>query len=175
MASDGPNSPGTVVNDSSNGGSGEWRSPDSAKASDDSRADCEATAETYTQYLKATDFGFSIPGGATINGIFVTTEGQVVSGVFDVAYAHLVLAGTPNGSYERSIGVGGSGSDANSDTGAEDDLWDASLTASDINDSGFGVAFQYYSTGGATIAIDHVVMTVYYTDGFKPGLMFACF
>ena len=54
-----------------------WDNPDYAKASDNAYAiatDYNDIKPSYSHYLKATNFGFSIPSGATINGILVEFE-----------------------------------------------------------------------------------------------------
>lgn len=71
MATQGPYSPGTMADDSTVG-TVTWVNPDNAKASDDVRAIMYYGGSSH--YLKATNFGFSIPAGATINGIVVEIE-----------------------------------------------------------------------------------------------------
>jgi len=72
----GPNSPSTVTDDSGSGGDRAWSYPEYAKQSDDKHAEVSAGAgvTSYSHYLKATDFGFSIPSDATIDGILVEIE-----------------------------------------------------------------------------------------------------
>lgn len=66
----GPNSPGTIANDAGIG-SISWSNTGNAASSNGAYA--SAAAGT-TQYLEASNFGFAIPGGATIEGIEVTVE-----------------------------------------------------------------------------------------------------
>ena len=71
MASVGPYDPGTVVDDSAVG-TETWSTPQYAKYNDGNYTFASASSSTkYTHYLKATNFGFSIPSGATIDGIKV--------------------------------------------------------------------------------------------------------
>lgn len=65
-----PKSPATLADDNAVG-SAEWDTPANAGASDDVRT--TASGGT-THYLKATNFGFSIPAAATITGVRVTIE-----------------------------------------------------------------------------------------------------
>ncbi|MEI6850186.1 MAG: hypothetical protein WCK29_04045 [archaeon] len=57
--------------DDSSTGTVSRSNPDNAKANDSSYTQAGASVITSTHYLKATNFGFSIPNNATINGILV--------------------------------------------------------------------------------------------------------
>ena len=65
-------SPGTVV-DSDATGTVAWTNPMNATTSDNVYATISCPTGI-SHYLKATNFGFSIPTGATINGIVVEIE-----------------------------------------------------------------------------------------------------
>jgi hypothetical protein len=60
--SSGPNSPDSAADQ------GDWNNPTNVFSSDDSRADHSGTNQ---HILRAYDFKFSIPAGATINGFYV--------------------------------------------------------------------------------------------------------
>ena len=71
----GATSPGTTADDSAVG-TIVWTNPNNSKVSDNvyaivTNANCGIPT---SHYLKATNFGFSIPAGATINGIVVEIE-----------------------------------------------------------------------------------------------------
>jgi hypothetical protein len=51
-----------------------WILPDRAKAHDTLRTSADIDGLKTSHYLKATNFGFSIPAGAIINGIVVEIE-----------------------------------------------------------------------------------------------------
>ena len=72
-ASAGPNSPGTMADDATVG-TAAWTNPDNAKVSDNVYTTVGAGDTGISHYLKATNFGFSIPSGATIGGILVEIE-----------------------------------------------------------------------------------------------------
>ena len=67
----GPNNPSTGANNSSIG-SRSWSSTNNVVSSNDSYATVSLSRNQTSNYLMATGFGFSIPTGATINGITVT-------------------------------------------------------------------------------------------------------
>jgi hypothetical protein len=78
--SNGPRNGGTFADDASIG-TVTWTSPANAQYSDNIRASAILTT-TYrvSHYLKATNFGFNIPGNATIQGIQVDVERSVSGG-----------------------------------------------------------------------------------------------
>src|SRR5262245_33339365 len=100
--SQGPNSPGTVVSDSSFG-TNPWFSPGNAAVSDDTYA-FDFLGGSVTEYLKATGFGFAIPAGGVIKGIRVDVEksrGGGLSGIISDARARIVKGGVV-GATDRS-------------------------------------------------------------------------
>ena len=77
---DSTKSPGTMASDSSNGGDVAWTSVDNAKVSDNAYANCTSVDTETTEYLKATNFSFAIPGGNNIDGIELIIERQSALG-----------------------------------------------------------------------------------------------
>jgi len=67
-ADEGANSPGTMADDATVG-TVAWSNPDRAKSLADGNATAVLSSLGVSHYLKATNFGFSIPTGATIDGI----------------------------------------------------------------------------------------------------------
>jgi hypothetical protein len=168
MPSAGPNSPGTVVSDATPGGTA-WADPGNAAASDNTYATCGSFSNT--QYLKATNFGFAVPGGATIDGVVVEVELAKTSteDCFDFT-ARLVKGGAVAGSNYATLAP-----TANIDTyrtyGGAADLWGLSLTAADVNAADFGFVFRLNNggKGSPSARVDHVRVTVYYTGGAAAG------
>lgn len=123
---------------------------------------------TYSNYLKATNFGFAVPAGATIDGIEVNIERtRAIGRVYDNE-VKIVKAGSI-GTTDKSGGALWGGEDFSRTTatfGGADDLWGETWTADDINSGGFGVAFATKMTivgGGGYAKVDHIQITVYYT------------
>lgn len=163
MASQGPNSPGTLADDGSVGSTA-WSNPTNAAASDDSRATCGGVSGP-SHYLKATNFGFSIPSSATIVGIEVSIERSAASASPAVTdnRVNLVLAGTIQ-SYNNADPDQWPTSDAAEIHGGATDLWNqVGLTPADINDSGFGCALSA-NMANNTARVDHITITVYYVE-----------
>lgn len=146
-----------------------WTNPNNAKVSDDSYA----TADCYgTHYLKATNFGFSVPTGATINGITAEFETKYISGTENVYYGivKIVKADGTIGSTNRGGNEALTWSyvaDHYDLFGANNDLWGEIWTAEDINNYNFGVVITGNDpgdgSGSAVGGVDHIRITVYYT------------
>lgn len=163
--SSGPNSPGTVAEDSSNGGSGPWASADAAAASDGSSAQASTSGSgDVTYYLKATNFGFSIDTGATIDGIKLQIEKQGCCGDFgqDVE-VKLVKGGTVQGNNKASVDPWNPVAFAITDYGGTTDLWGLTWTPANINASNFGAVISAGNTS-TLYAVDHMKITVTYTE-----------
>ena len=167
MASSGPNSGGTFENDATVG-TVDWANPDRAVASDDSRSTAYiGAAASTTKYLKATNFGFDIPVGATINGILVEIEKSTYDAYVSSDYSvKIVKGGTIQGD---EMALGGNwpiaGAEAYYSHGGATILCGLSWEYSDINSSGFGVVVSASLASWATARIDHIRITVYYTEG----------
>ncbi|MDD4319773.1 MAG: hypothetical protein PHW10_05625 [Candidatus Peribacteraceae bacterium] len=163
----GPNSPGTIVDDDSVGTIA-WTNPSNAISSDDSYAATDAIIYTQqSHYLKATNFGFSIPVGATIDGILVEVERTSVgmAGVSDAA-ARIVKSDGAIGTTDNMIGSWNPTENYYS-YGSSFELWGEDWTAEDINDDDFGFAISAIGIGGSSqrsARIDHIRITVSYTE-----------
>lgn len=165
MASSGPNSPGTFANDAGSGGSYTWSNLSFASTSNNQYATCTVNANGVTYFLKCTNFGFAIPGGSTIDGISVGVECSSDQLFATDLTVQLVNGGAISGdnkayfpdiTMESIITYGGAA-----------DLWGLSFNVSDINSSTFGIAWCGQNSSikfSATYYIDHVTITVYYTE-----------
>jgi len=156
----GPNSPGAVVSDGSFGSSS-WAAPGNGLTSNEAWAQA-APAGLPTQYLKATNYGFALPGPAEIVGIEVNIERHCLGGTIHDERVRIVKGGVV-GSTERALGATWpTGTDAVATYGGSSDLWGETWTPADINANGFGVALSVVD--GADLAlVDHMTITVYYS------------
>ena len=168
MSTQGPLSPATIITDDSNGGDINWTNPGNAVSSNNSYALVTMTFTHFSYWLVVKNFGFSIPSGATINGVVVEVECN--ANADNLVEGYLVKNGTiqSQGTNEMSnMPSHITSSDAYvsaPDEGLPPTLWGIALTSSDVNNSGFGVAF--FIQGGIsqlTFNVDHVRMTVDYT------------
>jgi len=173
-------SPGTVVDDSAVGAIA-WSNPDNAKVSDNAYATiylASGGGTQYSHYLKATNFGFAIPAGATINGILVEDECKATNNdatnYVQNAVVRLVKGGTVQGDTKFDPNFMPL-SDAYRSIGSSTDKWGLELSAGDVNANDFGVVFEATirsDSGWPAITgyIDHIRITVYYTvPTYKDG------
>lgn len=162
--SSGPNSPGTMADDASIG-SVIWGGPNNAKVSDNAYTSYLSAGSDISHYIQATNFSFSIPAGATIDGITVEAEkSKTGSGDITDISARLVKGGMPFSSdmYNTSVWPG---VDAYSTYGSTSNLWGVTWTPDDINSStfGFGLSAMGSGTPPITAQVDHIRITVNYT------------
>lgn len=173
MPSSGPNSPGTAANDAAVGTLA-WTSPGNCKTSNNTYTQCFGISGTqFSNYLKATNFGFSIPGGATIDGILVEIERYASHNSASLfAYdevVKLVKNGTVVGTNLGVLVTKWATGEAVFSYGGSSELWGTSWADSDINNTNFGVVLQVEVNNWAKVNIyayvDHIKITVYYTGG----------
>ncbi|TSC61926.1 MAG: hypothetical protein G01um1014106_684, partial [Parcubacteria group bacterium Gr01-1014_106] len=157
-------------------GSGTWSNPSNAASSNDARA--TASGAGGSQYLKATNFSFSIPSGATITGIVVQVErvrSVDITNMEDNSI-RLVQDGTIAGNNKATSTVWPFDPESTAAYGSSSDLWGLSWTASQINSADFGVVISVKRTDGCEspcteggAGIDHVTITVSYTPAVSGG------
>lgn len=127
--------------------------------------------------IDLTNFGFSIPAGSTITGILVEPKAAVSLGdspsrIYSGTKAHapkanetaqLLKAGSPAGTANASWApVGGlCPNTAFLSLGGAGNTWGTAWTASDINNSNFGVRITD-SAGAGPVFLDAVRITVFY-------------
>ena len=167
----GANSPGTVADDNATG-TVAWVNPMNATTSDNVYATATFTITSESYYLKATNFGFSIPAGATINGILVeverTNQYSSEDQVYD-KYVKIVKSDGPIGTTNKANLINWPADDTYVSYGSSTDVWDETWIAEDINDVDFGVVLSAYIThlaqnAGALAKVDHIKITITYTE-----------
>lgn len=170
MATQGPNYAGTGANDASVG-TVAWSNPTRITASDDSRSQAaRAGSSSTSQYLKGTNFGFSIPTGATIDGITVEIERykSAGSGICVDNEIKIVKADGTIGTTNKASGTNWTTSESFFTYGGASDLWGETWTAADINDADFGIVIRITLTMSAESSVnadvDSVRITINYTE-----------
>jgi len=129
------------------------------------------TPSGVSQELTATNFGFTIPAGAVINGVQVDIEWWAINDIFCCVTAGqndvtLLKAGIATGANRGSIFVALPTSNAFTTFGSNSDLWGATWTSSDINATNFGVQLSLIDNTGAgngAASVDFVQITVTFT------------
>ena len=165
-----------------------WNNVTNALSSNNTYSACTTTSSPitnwsgYTNYLSLTDFNAVIPSSAIINGLTVSVErkniltGQADS--LDVTTDAIFLMYDVTGTattvgQKKSSATTWTSTDSIETFGGSSDTWGRSWTASEINNSNFGVALSAnlnytYSIEGSGPAgapqVDAITITVDYTD-----------
>lgn len=149
-ATAGANNCAIGVNDTSTG-SVAWVTPGNACVASASTSTGNITSTTPSNYLKVTNFGFSIPTGSVIQGIVFTVSrsSTVNKGNRAIDNAVRVVKGGTIGSTDNSNGSNWATTPVNYGTTAY--LWGDSWTAADVNSTGFGLAISAKSNGANAI------------------------
>ncbi len=145
---------------------GTWTNANNAASINGSCALGDGSSSTS---LTLTNWGFSIPAGATVLGVTVRS----VSSFNDVSTQdriRLVKAGAQTGSFKTLNGPGSTsipscgnpiGGPSGLTVGGTADLWGATLTPAEVNATNFGV---FYDNDFSNTAVDGVDITVTYND-----------
>lgn len=161
--------PVTVVSTSTNAFQIAWANPTDAVGADGEFAAYNSTVlavDEESENLDATDFAWSVPTTATIDGIKVEYDrySDTASGIADVLI-QLIVGGTATGNNNSAAALWPT-THTIATFGSSSDLWGLTPTPADVNGSTFGVRLRCKNTTGAgEIAnVDQVRITVYYTD-----------
>lgn len=170
MATQGPLYPGTVTTESiSTESANDWTTPGNIAADD--AAEATITAASYDSpdisfRLKAQNFTFTIPTGATIDGITVEIDRRsiIASSGVDFRVQLLDAAGALVGTNKASATVWPTSSTIATYGGAAD-TWSASPTVAMVNDVDFGVVLSVTANiANADIGVDFIRVTITYTE-----------
>lgn len=193
----GPSSPFTAVDSGVPGPTGNvvWQNPTFSEVLDGIVTTAQVVAtdngigginQGGSDYLQISNFGFTIPAGATITGVAATIYKQGVrvssypNGVIDDA-VYLVKAGAiqSGGTNHADIGVWPISYIAPTNYGSSVDLWGIALTPSDVNNSGFGIAIAAATQATQldprtdenimSAQIDYASIAIYYTIAGTPS------
>lgn len=172
MADTGFGSPQSVVNVDRSGGV-DWINVTNADTQNDSYAYGSPLFDgDEMDWLRATRFGFSVPAGATINGIEVEIDrkSDTANGIIDSAIYLRKTAGQAGDN--KSVGAiwDTTDDDAYNSFGGAADLWGTTWTQSEINSPNFGVDISPENSNAffPICYIDHVQIKVTYTEGGAP-------
>jgi hypothetical protein len=168
---------GTAVDDSSIG-TLTWTDPSNATGdgTDGNYASLIATASSeYTHYLKLTNYGFSIPAGATINGVQLQIRNAGIptgTGFFAWNAIKLVNASGTIGTANKATGNLNS-APTTSTFGGSADTWAGEASAIDWNDADAGCAISVGTTptitGDSYLYIYFVQIIITYTEAPAAG------
>ncbi|UZJ39150.1 hypothetical protein OO185_04250 [Prosthecochloris sp. SCSIO W1102] len=151
----------------------DWVNPSNITVENDStyaEADIRSS-DDFSDYLRATNLGLSVPSGATIDGVEVEVrkEGESTSGanIYD-KYVYLVGNGSAISGCENKAKFAEWGDDVpfTASYGGSADTWNCSLTSSIVNSSTFGVQLMAENRKYATrwARVYWIKVKVYYTE-----------
>ena len=129
-----------------------------------------ALSSANSNYLVASNFGFSIPTAAVICGITVEVERSasgLAIGASVIDNSVKILKGGATTGTDHASGSAWPSSEAYATYGSSADAWGTTWTPAQINASNFGVAVSAKLTTGLaalflTPGIDHIRVSVYY-------------
>ncbi len=147
----------------------EWTNPSKVIDQDDDETfvSFNTATETSSDWLRLTNFGFDLPDGATILGIFV--EMDRYSTLADSIWDGSVFLRNSLGQLDYDNAMGGYWNSIDNDIydfyGGPTDLWETTWTVADVNIPNFGVDIFVNSSGLVTTEarIDQVRITIYYS------------
>jgi hypothetical protein len=153
---------GTGANDATVTGTG-WTNPGNVTADDGSYATVTVALNAHSQYVKGTNFGFAVPGGATIVGIVAEVERNVPAGNAIDFSVRLFKAGVATGSDLAAYSW--PATDAVATYGSSSELWGTTWTPADVNAATFGVGISVkgHSAFAVNPQVDYIKITVYYS------------
>jgi hypothetical protein len=168
MAEQGPLFCGTGAN-FDDGGTTAWSDPTNIEGDTTATAaTCSISSNGGTSHrLRCSNFGFSIPAGASIDGVLVEVEQQSANNSRQRWNSVLLLvAGSETGD-DRSDASNIQNSKLFKDFGSSSDGWNASLTRAQVNATGFGVSLKIdrNSVNTTTTSFFRCRITVTYTEG----------
>ena len=146
-----------------------WTNPTYVELDDTNTADTSPAKNEVSDWLRVTNFNFSIPPTATINGIEVEIKHFATYGnniIHDNAVYLRKTSGQVGGNY--ASGNLWSGDDIEVFYyGGQNDLWGTSLNVADINSVDFGLDIDILNTGAdaLTDSIYYVKIKIYYCLG----------
>lgn len=165
----GPRYPSNGSNNSSIGNTS-WSYTGNVGSSDNSDARSSLSGGRISNYLVATDFGFSVPANATITGIQVDIEradgNRSSSAYLRDNSVKIVKRGSITGSDHANTSQDWPTSDQVASYGSDSDLWGTAWTPADINSSNFGAALSVRNTSSSRSEdayVDAMRVTVFYS------------
>ena len=128
-----------------------------------------SNATPISNYLQGSNYGLSVPTGATITGIQVEIMRQsnnAASPFIRDSVVRLSKGGTITGDNKAALATNWPNAMTATTYGGVGDLWGTTWTPADVNNANFGVALSATrsTTGTArTASVDYMRITVYYS------------
>lgn len=141
----------------------------------DTYAICSMSSRSFGDFIRITDFNFSITDEATLEGIEVIVDdfSPVRLGITKVLYSSVRLVFSENiYGIEKSDSSSVSEFDINFyySFGGASDTWSSGLTIANIKDTTFGVQISYFNNDRVVnrVFVDHIQIKIYYSISEEP-------
>lgn len=154
-----------IVATSDGTGDQPWLNASNVLADDAAYAVCSLASGEYSDFLVVNEFGFSIPNGATVEGIELRVVRSAMGDTVDDSIRVMDLDGIVQGTNKADGVTTWPGSFGDGVYGGASDDWSAGLDYVDINSPGFGFKIKATSGTGSTSQIQYVEASVYYSGG----------
>jgi hypothetical protein len=176
VATAGPNFPGTAISAAIHAPEDDdaWVTPTGVIADDTTYANITAASfdsPDVSRQLYASQFGFAIPGGSTIDGISVSINRRALaaSSAEDFRVQLSTAENTFVGDNKADTVTAWPTADATVSYGGITDTWNASPTVAMVNAVGFGVTLSVQTLlANVDVFVDHITMTITYTPPAGP-------
>jgi hypothetical protein len=152
---------------------GEWNNYNNIMAPDGQNAEvtlnyfpfCFQSMCYYSRYLMAQNFGFTIPAGASVDGVVAEVICRSALGGINDTIVKLLSANQPAGNNNSPGNLPWTTLTTVITYGDTNNLWGLSLTPDSVNDSAFGIAIMVRNSSASpdTALVDNVRLTVYYS------------
>lgn len=152
-----------------------WANPEFIQTADSDYASCDIVKGDYSDWLRASDFGFVVPTGVVIDGVVVEIHraASLVDSVCDTSLRLVNASGVNEGNEKASSIWYPLTTPSTMSYGSPSDKWGVALTPEIVNNSNFGIrlASRNDDFENAHAAMVYwVKITVYYTVGtWLPG------
>jgi len=161
MADTGATLPGTGSNEDRDGKDA-WLNPANIEA--EANYATVIASNDYVDWLRASNFGFSVPPAATIDGIKLEISRNFFSGPIWDDSLRLVDNGSVNRGDDKGSATHWPAIQATATYGGASDMWGYAWTPTIVNSSNFGARLSAYCGGSFLIGYVHwIKITVYYT------------
>jgi hypothetical protein len=130
-----------------------------------------------SHYLQGSNYGFSIPVGATISGIQVTISRMSSSSGGNNSINDVEVKLVKNGLVQtvtngnKAVSTDWPTTIGTASYGTTTDLWGNTWTSADINASNFGVVLSVYNQStqsNRTASVDYMQITITYIQNYSP-------
>jgi len=148
-------------------GENAWYQPNRIKIQDDSKSYPFTNAGHYTNWIRATNFDFSIPEENQIDGIEVRFDKFASydnDHIIDSSIRLLISTGVKGS--DKATGTYWNKGDTDTYIlyGGSSDKWDTTWTLANINSIEFGIQLSAYTNSQEYPCVDHIQMKIYYSE-----------